>query len=83
MTKRGKFIRASEVGEYVFCARAWKLRLDGHAPDTGHGARVAGEEWHRLHGRQVHRARLLKRLAVGFSLLALVVLLLIVLRVLR
>jgi hypothetical protein len=75
-----KLIRASEVAEFVFCSRAWKLRLDGHAPLTGQMARVAGEEWHLRHGIEVRRARLLRRLALACSLLALVVLLLLILR---
>lgn len=27
-------ITASEVGEYVFCARAWRLRKDGVTPES-------------------------------------------------
>jgi hypothetical protein len=66
------------VGEYVFCARAWKLRLDGHDPRSGEAARVAGEQWHRRHGRSVRRVKILKRLAGVSGFLALLILLLII-----
>jgi hypothetical protein len=70
--RRDHFIRASEVGEYVFCARAWRLRLDGHIPRTGEVKRVAGERWHRRHGKSVRRVRILKRLAGVCLLFALI-----------
>jgi hypothetical protein len=41
-----KLIKASEIGEYVFCARAWRLRLDGYEPTSGQRARRAGTKWH-------------------------------------
>ena len=66
---RGQFIRASEIGEYTYCARAWKLKLDGHQPAAGRAARAAGEAWHRRHGRSVRQARRLR----AFALLSLVV----------
>jgi CRISPR/Cas system-associated exonuclease Cas4 (RecB family) len=76
---RGKYLRASEVAEYVYCARAWRLRVEGHEPASGEGRRAAGEAWHLAHGRAVVRARRLRRLA-GFAFaLALVVGLLILL----
>ena len=72
MSGRGKYIRASEVAEYVYCARAWRLRADGHAPRSGHGRRAEGEAWHLAHGREVSRARkmrLVAKLAMIFALL--------------
>jgi hypothetical protein len=56
-------IRASELGEYVFCARAWRMRRDGVEPTRGGEARAAGERWHLGHGRAVRRARHLRTLA--------------------
>ncbi|MDT5063104.1 MAG: hypothetical protein QOH63_3563 [Acidobacteriota bacterium] len=70
MSRKQKFIRASEIGEYVFCARAWRLRVDGYAPTSGQQAREAGELWHRKHGRSVLRVRKLRRLASYSVLLA-------------
>ena len=73
MSGRGKYIRASEVAEYVYCARAWRLRAEGHEPASGHGRRAAGETWHLAHGREVVRARRMLRLAKFAFLAALLV----------
>ncbi|HEX8097960.1 MAG TPA: hypothetical protein VF507_07985 [Pyrinomonadaceae bacterium] len=80
MAEGRKLIRASEVGEYVFCARAWRLRRDGYEPTSGRRAREAGERWHARHGRAVTGARRLRGLAVfcALSALALAVLILLV-----
>ena len=78
---RGKYIRASEVAEYVYCARAWRLRVEGHEPESGHGRRAAGETWHLAHGREVVRAQMMLRLAKFAFIAALIAgLLLLVLR---
>jgi hypothetical protein len=46
-------IRASEVGRYVYCARAWWLqRVMGCAPEN-RAALERGERRHRAHGRLV------------------------------
>ena len=72
MSGKGKYIRASEVGEYVYCARAWRLRAEGHEPAaSGQGRRAEGEAWHLAHGRAVVRARRMRRLAKFALLLAL------------
>lgn len=73
MGERGKSIRASEVGEYVFCARAWRLRLDGYEPTMGQSAREAGTAWHLRHGQTVRRARRLRLIAACAIFLAIVV----------
>lgn len=69
MKGRGKYLRASEVAEYVYCARAWRLRVDGQEPASGGARRAAGEAWHLAHGRTVVRARRLRLLAgLAFAL---------------
>lgn len=70
LSGRGRPIRASEIGEYIFCARAWHLRARGLEPTRGHGAREAGREWHLEHGRNVRRASRLRALSSAFMLLA-------------
>ena len=70
MKEKQKFIKASEIGEYVFCARAWRLRLEGYEPTFGHEARQAGTEWHLKHGRSLRRARRLRLIATLSILLA-------------
>lgn len=77
MKRTGKFIRASEVAEYVYCARAWRFRVDGYEPASGHERRAEGEAWHRAHGKGVVRARKVRTLANVALMLALVVALLI------
>jgi hypothetical protein len=71
--RKQKFIRASEAGEYVFCARAWRLRSDGYEQASGQEARDAGQKWHLRHGRAVGRAAGLRRLSMICALLALLV----------
>jgi len=67
---RGKMIRASEIGEYVYCARAWRLRREGVEQTRGHEARAAGTEWHTEHGRGVTAAGRLMKLSSAAALLA-------------
>jgi hypothetical protein len=69
--RKRKFIRASEASEYVFCARAWRLRSDGYDQASGQQARDAGQAWHLKHGREVGRAAGLRRLSVICAFLAL------------
>ena len=79
MSNRQKFIKASEIGEYVFCARAWRLRIDGHEPTYGQRAREAGTLWHLKHGRSIRRARRLRLIAALSGVLALIIAALLVL----
>jgi len=46
-------IRASEVGEYVYCARAWWLRRVAGEEPEGQARREAGTAIHAAHGRGV------------------------------
>jgi CRISPR/Cas system-associated exonuclease Cas4 (RecB family) len=70
-SERRKTIRASGMGEYVFCARAWWLRQTGHEPTRGGAAREAGRLWHEGHGRRVASERRLRLVSVACALLAL------------
>lgn len=71
--KSSKHVRASELGEYLFCALAWRLRREGVEPTSGHAAREAGRRWHEGHGRFVARASRLRRLSAATFYLALAV----------
>ena len=62
-------ITASEVGEYVFCAKAWKLKLDGVRPVSPR--LEAGTVYHKEHQSGVHRARRLRGLGITFTWIAL------------
>ena len=70
MAERRKLIRASEIGEYVFCARAWWLRTQGVEAGGWSEARERGAAWHREHGRGVKSARRMRRLAASATVLA-------------
>jgi len=66
-------IRASEVGSFLFCARAWWYQRQG--VESGNQAEMsAGTELHRSHGRQVLISGFLRMLALVLLLLALVLL---------
>ena len=61
--KRLPTIRASEIGEYVYCGRSWWLRrVEGLEPD-GHERREQGTVLHRRHGRAVAGSQALMWLA--------------------
>jgi hypothetical protein len=63
-------IRASEIAQYAFCARAWWLgRVQGYR-STNVAAMQQGTAQHRRHGRSVVGYHLLRRLAVGLIVLA-------------
>jgi hypothetical protein len=63
-------IRASELGEYAFCARSWWLgRVLGYR-SANVAEMQAGQVNHRAHGRDVERAYRVRRAAVGLLLLA-------------
>lgn len=69
-------IRASEVGEYVFCHRAWWLRtVEKLAPDSQ--ARLqAGVANHHRHGLRVALSQALLIAGLGLLVVALLALLL-------
>jgi hypothetical protein len=62
-------IRASEIGQFVFCQRAWWLgAVQGYRP-VNDAALAAGSQAHARHGRSV--AALLHWQQVGYVLLVL------------
>ncbi|CAG0943644.1 hypothetical protein ANRL1_01435 [Anaerolineae bacterium] len=65
-----RIIRASEIGEYVFCHRAWWLhRVKG--VESAHREQMqAGTAHHAAHGRAVQRADSIQRLALILIVLA-------------
>ena len=68
-----KNIRASEVGSYLFCARAWWYHQRGIEP-TNQAEMTAGTELHRQHGRTVIASGLTRMLAIILLLVALALL---------
>ncbi len=68
-----KIIRASEVGSYLYCRRAWWYRQQGIQP--GNQAEMsAGTELHRQHGRSVLASDFQRGLAWLLFLAALILL---------
>jgi CRISPR/Cas system-associated exonuclease Cas4 (RecB family) len=65
-------IRASEIGEYSYCSRAWwyrhVIKIAPPAPGTGERLNM-GIQAHRQHGRQVARASLLATVGLALALL--------------
>jgi CRISPR/Cas system-associated exonuclease Cas4 (RecB family) len=68
-----KTIRASEVGTYLYCARAWWYGQKG-IESSNQAEMTAGAELHRLHGQQVLASSLTRALALILLLVALVLL---------
>jgi hypothetical protein len=74
MSHREPVIRASELGQYAFCARAWWLgRVKGYR-STNVEAMRQGSQQHRVHGLSVERYHRLRRLAVTLFVLGAVAL---------
>jgi CRISPR/Cas system-associated exonuclease Cas4 (RecB family) len=74
--ERLPIIRASEVGEYVYCARAWWLRRVAGLEPAGHERRELGTTMHRRHGRAVAGSRTLVAFGVALALMAALLILL-------
>jgi hypothetical protein len=77
--KQGAIIRASEIGQYAYCARAWWLgRVRGLAPVNVEEL-VLGRGFHAQHGRLVASTLRLRRsvlVLVGLAVLCLILALL-------
>ncbi len=68
---RNRMIRASEIGEYVYCHRAWWLdHIVGREP-AGHQRRRRGVILHRRHGRTVWATQVLLLISIVMACAAL------------
>jgi CRISPR/Cas system-associated exonuclease Cas4 (RecB family) len=67
-------IKASEIGEYVYCHRAWWLRRNYDVRPQNTQELQTGTAYHREHGGQVRQAAVGRRVALVFLFLALSVL---------
>ena len=75
MNREDDILRASEIAEYVFCARAWWLRRVKGYSSLNVREMKQGVSWPQSHGRAVERFRLLQRLAMALFVLATAILL--------
>jgi hypothetical protein len=67
-----RIIRASEIGQYVFCAKAWWLgAIEGVEPSNARELE-AGTWAHARHGRTVAVTGLAQRAGLGLLLIGLV-----------
>ncbi len=66
-------IRSSDIGNYLYCRRAWWYRKQGLESDN-QAELAAGTQLHQRHGRQVLASNLTRTLALILLLLALVLL---------
>jgi CRISPR/Cas system-associated exonuclease Cas4 (RecB family) len=62
-------IRASEIGTYLYCRRAWWYRKQGVESDN-QSELTAGTDLHRQHGRKVLAAGLTRTFGLILLLLA-------------
>ena len=67
-------IRSSDIGNYLYCRRAWWYRKQGFQSEN-QVELASGTELHRAHGRKVLTAGLLR--VSGFLLLLLALILLV------
>lgn len=68
-----KVIRSSDIGNYLYCRRAWWYRRQGFESEN-QAELASGTELHRVHGRKVLASGLLRTLGFLLVLLALVLL---------
>lgn len=68
-----KTIKASEIGTYLFCQRAWWYQAQG-VPSKNQQELAGGKAFHLRHGRQVIRSGLLQLAGWLLLVLAFVVL---------
>jgi hypothetical protein len=66
-------IRASEIGTYLYCHRAWWYQGQGLASEN-QAELLSGSEFHKRHGRKVVAAGLLRFSALLLLLAALALL---------
>ncbi len=69
-----RVIRASEIGQYAYCARAWWLSSVVGAPSANSAELGRGAAMHRRHGQRVWLSRALVIAAAALAGLALVIL---------
>ena len=65
--------RSSDIGNYLYCRRAWWYRKQGYESEN-QAEMVSGTELHRKHGRKVMTAGLYKVFGLVLILVALTLL---------
>ncbi len=70
MAQRERILRASEIGEYVFCHRAWWLHRVQGLESANRAKMQSGIAHHAAHGQGIQRAERLQRVALVLLVLA-------------
>ncbi len=73
-TRTGRYRDAGELGNFLFCQRAWKLEQQSVSSER-EPERAAGTAYHQQHGKQVRvaaRTGAVARWALIFAILLLV-----------
>jgi hypothetical protein len=71
MPSSDQVLRASEIGEYVYCHRAWWLHRVQGLESANRPQMEAGTFKHVEHGRAVQRADAMRRAAIILFVIAL------------
>ncbi|HLC04866.1 MAG TPA: hypothetical protein VJK02_17665 [Anaerolineales bacterium] len=66
-----RVLRASEIGAYIFCRRAWWFAGQG-LPSVNQQSQTSGTRWHQRHGRQVVQMGCLRLLGYACLLVGVV-----------
>ncbi|MDO8755354.1 MAG: hypothetical protein Q7J80_15760 [Anaerolineales bacterium] len=66
-------IRASEIGSYLYCRRAWRYRKQG-VESENQAELAAGTDLHHQHGRKVIASSLSRTIGLLLSLTAIILL---------
>jgi hypothetical protein len=69
-----RVIKASELGSFLYCQRAWWYQLRGE-PSANQDAMESGTQRHQIHARRVKLVPVLIVIAVLLALIAIVVIL--------
>jgi hypothetical protein len=72
MSKERSLVRASEIGQWAFCQRAWWLAYVKQTPHQNPRLLAHGEALHRSHGRTVWLGQALLKLGSALLAMALV-----------
>jgi len=72
-TRDVKVIRSSDIGNYLYCRRAWWYRKQGFESEN-QAELASGTELHRKHGRKVMASGIFRTLAFIIMLVALTML---------
>lgn len=65
-----RILRASEIGEYVYCHRAWWLHRVQGLESENRAKMLSGVAQHAVHGQAIRRGERLQRVAFVFLALA-------------